>query len=105
MARTIHSRYNIAIPITSFGSDVDLAAQTGAPRGGQYPGQLEVFNDEATAQNIVLEGIDGTSRTYQIPADTIRIFYDVAFAKVIATGTQTIAEVVAYYEQRQVGVI
>lgn len=95
MTTSNSKKYNVLVPVTSFAGDVDLAAQTGLT--GLLPERIDVFNDETTAQNIVLQQKDGTNRTFKIPADSIRPFDKTSFAKIIASGTQTIAEATLYY--------
>jgi hypothetical protein len=80
--------------ITSFGADVDLTTQSGAPPWNAD--RVEVHNDEATTQDIVIRGADATNVTIEVPADSIRVINAPVFA-IEATGTQTIASVTAYW--------
>jgi len=79
---------------TSFGANIALTTVSGCPK---HPAQrLEVHNDATTTQDIVLTGFDGTNFTVEIPADSVR-FIDCAVTGIVASGTETISSVVAYW--------
>jgi hypothetical protein len=80
--------------ITSFGADVDLTDESGCPAHAAE--RLEVHNDESSTQDIVLTLASGVTVTREIPADSIRVLKG-EFTAIEASGTGTIAEVVAYY--------
>lgn len=90
-------RYNRSVQLTSFGSDVDLTGQSGMPLL-QPALRLEVHNDASTTQDIVLT-MKGqtTNTTFEIPADSVRVIDDVEVTAIVASGTETIASVNAYY--------
>ena len=87
--------YNIMRAFTSFGSDIDLTAQSGCPQGP--PEQLDIYNNDTADQNIVLQGPDGENNTIICPPAFTRIIYKTKTNKIIASGTGTIAQVVAYW--------
>ncbi len=81
---------------TSFGANIDLTAESGyPPHAAQH---LIVHNDEATVQAIVLTDIKGNSASYPIQADTVEQIAG-AFTSIVASGTGTIAKVVARWWQ------
>lgn len=86
---------NLYRTFTSFGADVDLTSQTGIPRGVPAV-RLEVHNDEASTQDIVVRGPDGVNVVFEIPADSIRVIRG-PIAAIESTGTQTIASATAYW--------
>jgi hypothetical protein len=86
---------NVYRSFTSFGTDVNLTTQTGTPEDTPAV-RLEVHNDEATTQDIVIRGPDATNVTFEIPADSIRVIRG-PVAAIESTGTETIASVTAYW--------
>jgi hypothetical protein len=85
---------NVFRAFTSFGADIDLTAQSGAPKAPAV--RLEVHNDQVTTQDIVIRGPDGTNVTFEIPADSVRVIRS-AVSAIESTGTETIASVNAYW--------
>jgi hypothetical protein len=79
---------------TSFGADVDLTSRSGRPPHAAQ--RVEVFNAEATVQDIVLKDIAGNNATYEIQPTSVRVI-DGAFTAIESTGTQTISSVVAHW--------
>ena len=82
---------------TSFASDINLRTQTGLPVN-LPPRRLEVHNDAVTTQDIVLEDMGGDTAAFEVPADSIRVIEEVNVAGITASGTETIASVVAYWD-------
>ena len=81
---------------TNFGGDINLTTRSGRPPHAAQ--RLDVHNDEATTQDIVLKDLNGNDAVYEIPADTCRTI-DGAFTAIESTGTQTIASVTAHWWQ------
>ena len=82
---------------TSFIANVPLTTQTGMPPHAAQ--RLLVTNAEATTQAIVLRDVNGNDVAYDIPASTAGYRIDIPAVAIIASGTGTIAKVVAHWWQ------
>lgn len=86
--------FNVFRTFTSFVSDIDLTAQTGCPK---YPAsRIEVTNNEATVQDIVIRGTDAVDVAIGCPPTDVHCI-DAVVAAIESTGTETIASVTAYW--------
>jgi hypothetical protein len=86
--------FNVFRTFTSFVADVNLTTQSGCP---PYPAsRIEVTNNEATVQDIVVRGTDGTNVTIGCPPVDVHCI-DAVVAAIESTGTETIASVTAYW--------
>ncbi len=82
---------------TSFGADVPLTTQSGLPPHAAQ--RLLVTNSQGTAQALVLRDVNGVDVAYDIPASTAGYRIDFPAVTIVASGTGTIAKVVAHWWQ------
>jgi hypothetical protein len=82
---------------TSFIADINLTTQSARPPHAAQ--RLIVTNTEATDEELVLLDLAGNSVSYIIPAETAAYPIDLAITGIVASGTGTIAQVVAHWWQ------